>query len=106
MKQNCLALLIILTILLQACGGGSASGPQPGPLVTVSVSAISAPLNTGATHTFSVSVANTSNTAVTWSVVEAAGGSITQAGTYTAPATPGTYTVKATSPIGRTSCRG
>jgi subtilisin family serine protease len=50
----------------------------------------------GATKTFTATVtgATTGNTAVTW---QATGGSITQGGAYTAPATTGTYTVTATS---------
>jgi hypothetical protein len=65
------------------------------PVVTVS--GPSAILNTGGTGTFTAAVRGSSNTAVTWSVVEPGGGSITGDGVYTAPATPGTYTVKATS---------
>ena len=39
----------------------------------------------------------TTNQSLTWSVVESNGGNITSAGVYTAPATSGTYHVKATS---------
>jgi hypothetical protein len=46
---------------------------------------------------FTASVSSTSDTAVSWSIVEPGGGTITQSGVYTAPAIPGTYTVKATS---------
>jgi len=83
------------TICLAACGGGGYSVP-PSAQVIVSVSGLSTPLNTGASRTFTASVGNSSNQGVNWSVVEAGGGSITQGGIYTAPATPGTYTVKAT----------
>ncbi len=65
------------------------------PVVTVSGPA--GVLTTGGTGTFTATVRGSSNTAVAWSVVERGGGSITQDGVYTAPATPGTYTVKATS---------
>lgn len=65
------------------------------PVVTVS--GPSGILNTGGTGTFTATVRGSSNTAVSWSVVEPGGGSITGDGVYTAPATPGTYTVKATS---------
>lgn len=65
------------------------------PVVTVS--GPSGILNTGGTGTFTATVRGSSNTAVSWSVVEPGGGSITQDGVYTAPETPGTYTVKATS---------
>jgi hypothetical protein len=85
---------VLVASLLVACGGDS-SGPPAGPPVTISIFAPSAPLNTGASRTFTATVSNTSNSSVTWSVVETGGGTITQAGVYTAPATPGTYTVKA-----------
>ena len=63
----------------------------------VAVSGPSGILSTGGTGTFTAAVRGSSNTAVSWSVVEPGGGSITQDGVYAAPATPGTYTVKATS---------
>lgn len=81
---------------LVGCGGGSGSPvPSPPPNVSVSVSGPSTPLNTGASRAFTAVVSNTSNSAVTWSVVESGGGTITQLGLYTAPAIPGTYTVRA-----------
>jgi len=92
-KAN-IAILLFAALLAGCGGGGSNSTPPPAP-VTVSVSGLSAPMNTGASHTFTASVKNSSNQGVTWSVIEANGGSITQSGVYTAPATPGTYTVKA-----------
>ncbi|MDR1841715.1 MAG: S8 family serine peptidase, partial [Holophagales bacterium] len=51
---------------------------------------------TGGEQTFTASVAGSANTAVTWSV-PSGHGSITQTGTYTAPATPGIYAITATS---------
>ncbi len=65
--------------------------------VQIGVSPPMATLNMGATQAFSATVTGTPNTAVTWSVVEADGGSITPAGVYTAPARLGTFHVKATS---------
>ncbi|MFN8010701.1 MAG: hypothetical protein U0P81_04785 [Holophagaceae bacterium] len=62
--------------------------------ITVTVSPASPSLQTGASLAFTASVANTSNPAVTWS---ASAGAITPAGLFTAPATPGTCTVRATS---------
>lgn len=47
--------------------------------------------------TFTAVVNNAPDTTVTWTVVEAGGGTITAAGVYTAPATAGTYHVTATS---------
>jgi hypothetical protein len=91
--------------LLLGCGGGAAVAPPspPSPMVTVTVVGPSETLNTGSSFTLTATVHNASNSAVTWSVVEAAGGSITAAGVYAAPATPGTYTVKATSQADRTA---
>lgn len=83
-------------LLAFACGGGG-GGSSPAPSVTVSVSPATVTLTTNGTQTFTATVGNTTNTAVTWSVVEGGGGSITSGGAYTAPATPGTYHVKATS---------
>jgi hypothetical protein len=90
-------LIVVLTACMMGCGGSGNGGsaPPPNSNVTVSVSGALTPLNTGATRTFTATVTGSSNPAVTWSVVEADGGSITQAGLYTAPTLPGTYTVKA-----------
>lgn len=91
-------------VLLLACsGGGGSSNPPPPPLpVSVTVTPAVATLGTtaactaGNTQTFSAAVANSGNTAVTWTVQEAGGGSVTSSGAYTAPTTPGTYHVVAT----------
>src|ERR1700687_5790750 len=84
---------LVLAGFLASCGGGAIA--PSGATVSVSISGLATPLSSGASRMFSATVNHASNTAVTWSVVEANGGSITQAGIYTAPATPGTYTVKA-----------
>jgi hypothetical protein len=63
--------------------------------IAVSVSPRAATLTTGAAQAFVATVTGgMGNTAVTWA---ASGGSITQGGLYTAPATPGAYTITATS---------
>jgi PKD repeat protein len=67
---------------------------EPAPL-SVQINPSAGQINTGATQAFIASVTGTPNQLVTWSVVEAGGGSITSAGLYTAPATPGTYHVQA-----------
>lgn len=51
----------------------------------------------GGTASFKAIVIGAANQAITWNVVEAGGGIITSAGVYTAPASAGTYHVKATS---------
>ena len=89
-------LIVTLAICMVGCSGGNGgSVMRPQPAVTVSVSGASTPLNAGTDRTFTAHVTGSSNSAVTWSVLENGGGSITQAGVYTAPAIPGTYTVKA-----------
>ena len=55
------------------------------------------PSSTGGLRTFIATVRGSTDTSVDWTVKEPAGGSITQAGVYTAPQTPGTYTAMATS---------
>jgi hypothetical protein len=78
--------------------GSAAVTVTPTPTVAVSVFPGTASVAVGGTLTFSATVTGTSNTTVTWAVQEgAAGGSITPTGLYTAPATPGTYHVSATS---------
>ena len=62
--------------------------------VTVSISPTSASLLTNGTQQFTATVTGSSNVAVTWS---ATGGTISSTGRYTAPATAGSYMVKATS---------
>jgi hypothetical protein len=76
------------------CSGGT--GVVPVGAVTVNPSAPT--IGIGATEAFKASVYNPLGTVgtVSWSIKEgAAGGSITQQGVYTAPTTPGSYTVVA-----------
>ncbi len=54
-------------------------------------------MSTGSKWLFLSVVTGTLDQSVTWSVAETGGGTITNAGLYTAPATPGTYHVTATS---------
>jgi polygalacturonase len=62
------------------------------------MSPTTASLTTGGSRSFAATVTGSANTAVTWSVQEgSAGGSVTSAGVYTAPATAGTYHVVARS---------
>lgn len=69
-----------------------------GPAVTVDISPKTASLAPGGTQYFTAVMAGTSNTGVSWSVQGgSASGTITSSGLYTAPATPGTYHVVATS---------
>jgi len=66
--------------------------------VVVAIEPAAATVPTAGSATFTARVTGADDTAVTWSLVEgAAGGSITEQGVYTAPTTPGTYTLVATS---------
>jgi putative Ig domain-containing protein len=70
------------------------------PVLTVSISPASASAVSLGTVQFSATVTGASagqSTAVTWSVQEAGGGTVTSAGKYTAPAGAGTFHVVATS---------
>lgn len=95
--------------LLQACGGGSGSAGDEGgresaqakkptqPVVQISVSPVSATLAVQASQDFVCTVSGTTNTACTWKVLEAGGGTVSTAGRYTAPSVGGIYHVVATS---------
>jgi len=61
----------------------------------VSISPAAAMVYVGRTSQFTATLLNTTNTAVTWSVVESGGGTVSSTGLYTAPATVGTYHVQA-----------
>lgn len=65
----------------------------------VRVSPSSASLVTGATQQFTATVTGSANTAVTWSVQELSGGTITIDGLYASPATTGTFHVIAGGPF-------
>lgn len=65
--------------------------------VDISVAPATATLAIGDTQRFQATVTGTGDTGVTWRVLESNGGTINESGTYTAPATAGTYTVTATS---------
>lgn len=79
----------------------SASGKSTTLPVTVqaavSVTPASATFSVSTSGTFVATVLGPANTAVTWSVQEANGGTVTAGGVYTSPATKGTYHVVATS---------
>ncbi len=84
-----------VTVVNPGLGGTTSSAVSiavTAPLpITVALNPTSATLTTGATRQFAATVTNTSNTAVTWSVNNLAGGdavvgTITSAGLYTAPA--------------------
>lgn len=66
------------------------------PTVSVIVNPATAILPPNGVQTFTAAITQNANQGVTWSV-EGGNGTITPGGTYTAPATPGTYSMVATS---------
>jgi uncharacterized cupin superfamily protein len=68
----------------------------PPPAVAISITPTSATLDACTGQLFAATVTNSSNTAVTWTILDAGGGSVT-GGAYVAPETPGTYRVRAAS---------
>lgn len=77
----------------------------PPPPVTISVSPAAANVQIGQTQTFTATVANTPNTAVTWSIASGSG-SISSSGIYTAPANmpaSSSVTIRATSQASSTA---
>jgi hypothetical protein len=87
---------------MAACSGGGGGGGNPSTcassVVSVSIEPGAAAVVAGTTQPFVATVTGTANTTVTWSVQEGAtGGTMSDTGVYTAPATPGTYHVVATS---------
>ena len=65
--------------------------------VAVTISPTSATLLVGGTQQFAAAVTETTNTAVTWSVQEGAGGTVTATGLYTAPVVAGSFHIISTS---------
>ncbi len=83
-RCGAVVLMVCAVLWMAACGGGSK------PAVTISVSPTTATLNGGGTQQFTATVANSTNTSVTWSASCSAGGAacgaISATGLYTAPA--------------------
>ena len=68
--------------------------------MSVAVNPRTVTLTAGASQAFTAQVIGTTNPAVSWTVQEgASGGAVSSAGVYTAPSTPGTYHVVATSVV-------
>ncbi|NKE70067.1 TolB family protein [Candidatus Manganitrophus noduliformans] len=96
-----ITLLPTLAFLLSACGSGgggdpSPSGNAPGP-ISIQISPNAPTIQTQETLQFTATVTGSNNAAVTWSLSETEGGSISAEGLYTAPEIPGVFHVVATS---------
>jgi hypothetical protein len=96
MPQRSRLLLLTLPLLLAVtgCSNGETHPVREPPHVMVRLQPASVTLPAGETQAFTAQVDNTTDTALTWTT---SGGTITPQGVYTAPSTPGTYTVRATS---------
>jgi hypothetical protein len=115
MPKLCLpGFALALAIALSGCGSSSSTSnptpptPPPTPAVTVSLNQSTVSVVVKSTSQFTATVKGSSNTSVTWSVDGVSGGNstvgtIASAGLYTAPPTPGSHTVTATSVAQTTS---
>lgn len=97
---------LVMSTLLAGCWHSDSDDDDNGaPAITVSITPANPSVQTGNTQQFTATVANTSNTAVTWQVNNVTGGAaatgtISNSGLFTAPAavpSPATVTVKAIS---------
>ena len=93
---------VVATSVADATKSGTATvtvtaPPPPPPAVAISISPTTATIDACRGQVFTATVTNTSNTAVTWTVVEADGGTVTTGGAYVAPTAAGTYRVMAVS---------
>src|SRR5947199_6891579 len=115
-RRRVIAGLVAGLLHLAGCGGGGSgdngatapqppSPPPPPAPIDVSLTPAAASVQTGGTRTFTATVTNTTNKAVTWQVNGITGGNtsvgtISTTGVYTAPATvpsPAKVTVTAVS---------
>lgn len=93
---------LVCCALLAACSGGGGGDANGGPdcassTVSISIEPAAPTVVTNTTQPFVATVTDP-NTAVAWSVEEGAvGGTVSNTGVYTAPATPGTYHIVAES---------
>ncbi len=94
---------LLLATLITAVGTSAcaakvgSTGQSAAQGVTVAVDPSSADLASGQATQFAAAVTGSADTSVTWQVDEAAGGTVAQDGTYTAPSSAGTFHVRAVS---------
>jgi hypothetical protein len=101
-KRSLVWVIFAMAGALHGCHRGSPERPEPGA-ITVEVVPSSAVLHPGEQAHFKAVVRDATSDAVTWSVAEDGGGSITPGGLYTASETPGRYTVVAASVLDPTA---
>jgi hypothetical protein len=96
-KPVTLALLLI-AFGLTGCSGGFFGSKAPAAVTKLSVDPAAITVDAGSTTTFTGVFAPVSPTdgSLTWSITPVDGGTITDAGVYTASATAGPYTILAT----------
>jgi hypothetical protein len=91
-------LVVSLSLAAAACGGkDQAQSNAAAQTTAVEVRPEEVTVRSGGTAAFAAAVTGSANTAVTWAVVEAGGGTVDTTGLYTAPASSGTFHVRATS---------
>ncbi len=95
-----LFVVVFIAVALESgCVGVTSAAKAPATTnsvgtVSITINPTAVSIQVGGTQQFSATVTGTPDTTVTWS---ASGGTVSAAGLYTAPSTPGTYTVIATS---------
>lgn len=89
------SLVSFLVAPLLSCGGGSSG--TGGQAVSVSVAPQEIEIAAGATAQFTATVTGTADLGIVWQMVDVGHGTIDGTGLYTAPASPGTYRIKASS---------
>src|SRR5437667_8645543 len=94
LKISSVCLAFLLIPFSSGCAGSSTTPannlPATSPFQAVTVSPQALQVKRGTSRNFSAAVTNASDTTVTWSIKEGpSGGSITDAGVYTAPAVDG-----------------
>ncbi|MDR3683422.1 MAG: hypothetical protein P4L11_06815 [Geothrix sp.] len=90
---------LLLALACKAPGGTAPSKPAEPYVPTLSLRPLTVRMGTNATQVFQAEInvqkgVRIPGSPVGWRVVEPGGGTITAAGLYTAPATPGTYHVQ------------
>ncbi|HET6437713.1 MAG TPA: hypothetical protein VFG59_06615 [Anaeromyxobacter sp.] len=96
-----ISLPLAAIVAISACSAATTQDAGPGgggaQQVAVTISPSSTEVRPSGTAQFDSTVTGSADTSVVWAVVEAAGGSVTDTGLYTAPGSTGTFHVKVSS---------